>query len=64
MENASKALLIAAAVLIVILLVAFGVNVFNQSKNAGDATESASQIKGGINAGVSSLNTSLKNIKQ
>lgn len=63
MENASKALLIAAAVLIVILLVAFGVNVFNQSKNAGDATESAAQIKGGINAGVDSLNSTLKNIK-
>lgn len=32
MENSSKALLIAAAVLIVIILVAFGVKVFNSSK--------------------------------
>ena len=38
MENASKALLIAAAVLIVILLIAFGMRIMN---SAGDASTSA-----------------------
>lgn len=48
MENASKALLIAAAVLIVVLLIVFGVRVFNTSSDAGDAGEAASSIKSGI----------------
>ena len=34
MENASKALLIAAAVLIVILLIAFGMRIFNSSRTS------------------------------
>ena len=48
MENASKALLIAAAVLIVILLIAFGMNIFNQAKGAGDASGAADSIGTGI----------------
>lgn len=59
MENASKALLIAAAVLIVILLVAFGVNIFNQSKSAGNADEAATTIQTGINGAVTELQTGL-----
>lgn len=35
MENASKALLIAAAVLIVILIIAFGMRIFNSAGDAG-----------------------------
>ena len=60
MENASKALLIAAAVLIVILLIAFGVGIFNQSKNTGDATGTANEIKAGITAGTTSINEALQ----
>ena len=48
MENASKTLLIAAAILIVILLIAFGMNIFNQATNAGDADDTASTLKNGI----------------
>ena len=40
MENATKALLIAAAVLIVILLIAFGMKIFNST---GDTAKSATQ---------------------
>lgn len=63
MENASKALLIAAAVLIVILLIAFGMNVMNstsdvsgQAEQVGDAlstqtdgaaTDAITAIQGG-----------------
>ena len=36
MENASKALLIAAAILIVIILIAFGMNVLNSTGDVGD----------------------------
>lgn len=39
MENASKALLIAGSVLIVILLIAMGVRVFTSTKGTVDATE-------------------------
>ena len=46
MENASKALLIAASVLIVILLVALGMRIFNNSAGtaADDATATAQSI--------------------
>ena len=36
MENASKALLIAAAILIVIILIAFGMNVLNSTGDVGE----------------------------
>ena len=39
MENASKALLIAASVLIVILLIAMGVRLFNSTSGTADAVE-------------------------
>ena len=41
MENASKALLIAAGVLIVILLIAFGMSIFNST---GDTSAQAEQV--------------------
>jgi len=45
MENASKALLIAAAVLIVILVIAFAMRVFNSSgESAETAANSAKAI--------------------
>ena len=39
MENASKALLIAAAVLIVILLIAFGMRIFNSTSGTTDSLD-------------------------
>lgn len=45
MENASKALLIAAAVLIVILIIAFGMRIFN---SAGTSTDDAAEIGNAI----------------
>lgn len=39
MENATKALLIAAAVLIVILLIAFGMRIFNSTSDVGSRAE-------------------------
>lgn len=40
MENATKALLIAAAVLIVILLIAFGMRIFNSTGDASTQAQS------------------------
>ena len=45
MENATKALLIAAAVLIVILIIAFGMRIFNSTSGASSqAVDSGKQI--------------------
>ena len=43
MENASKALLIAAAVLIVILLIAFGMRILNSNDDTGEQADQAAQ---------------------
>lgn len=43
MENASKALLIAASVLIVILLIAFGMKIFNSTSGTGEQVEGVMQ---------------------
>lgn len=40
MENATKALLIAAAVLIVILLIAFGMKIMNSTSSTAQSAES------------------------
>lgn len=64
MENASKALLIAAAVLIVILLVAFGMRVFNTASSAGDAEEAANAISTGMNKATTQMSTSITNLLQ
>jgi len=51
MENASKALLIAGAVLIVILLISLGLVMYNASKGTTEsATETATQLKTGAEA--------------
>lgn len=43
MENASKALLIAAAVLIVILLIAFGMRILNSNDDTGEQADQVAQ---------------------
>ena len=48
MENASKALLIAAAVLIVVLLIAFGMRIFNNAQTGADVSGTATEIQQGI----------------
>ena len=40
MENASKALLIAAAVLVVILIIAFGMRIFNSTSDVSSQADS------------------------
>ncbi len=40
MENASKALLIAAAVLVVILIIAFGMRIFNSTSDVSGQADS------------------------
>ena len=55
MENASKALLIAAAVLIVILVIAFGMNIFNSAKTAGNAEDASSAISQGMSGATGKL---------
>ena len=59
MENASKALLIAAAVLIVILVIAFGMNIFNSAKTAGDAGDASSAISQGMSGTTGKLEQSM-----
>lgn len=43
MENATKALLIAAAVLVVILLIAFGMRIFNSTGDVSSQATSTGQ---------------------
>ena len=57
MENASKALLIAAAVLIVVLLIAFGMGIFNSATDSGDPQETANTLKDGIKNTTTSINS-------
>lgn len=58
MENASKALLIAAAVLIVILLIAFGMRIFNST---GDVSSQASQTGQQLTNSAQAASSSAKN---
>ena len=51
MENSSKALLIAAAVLIVILVITFAIKIFGSAKDSGDSSQIASELKSGTEAG-------------
>lgn len=46
MENATKALLIAASVLIVIVLIALGVGLLNSTNNTSDQAKNASNLLG------------------
>ena len=58
MENASKALLIAAAVLIVILLIAFGMRIFNST---GDVSSQATDTGKELTTQTQSATQSAKN---
>jgi len=64
MENASKALLIAAGILVVILLIAFGVGIFNTAKESGDASGASTAINAGISAGVTQLQQTIPGVQQ
>ena len=64
MENASKALLIAAGVLIVILLIAFGMSVFNSTGDtSADAAQVGSQITTQSGAAANATNSIIQGIK-
>lgn len=60
MENATKALLIAAAVLIVVLLIVFGVRIFNSAQQAGDTTQIDSSIETGITNATTQIQTDVQ----
>lgn len=63
MENATKALLIAAAVLIVILLIAFGMRIFNSTSDvSGQAQATGQQITDQANKAASTANNALSGL--
>ncbi len=60
MENASKALIIAGAILISILLISLGIIMYNASTGTTDqASNTASAMEEGAQAGVDSIRNSL-----
>lgn len=60
MENASKALIIAGAILISILLISLGIIMFNASKGTTDqANDTANAMEQGAQKGVNSIQNSL-----
>lgn len=60
MENASKALIIAGAILISILLISLGIIMFNSSKGTtGQAANTAGAMEAGAKAEVNSIRSSL-----
>ena len=61
MENATKALLIAAAILIVVLLIVFGVRIFSSAQQAGDTTQIDSSIETGITNATDQIKEVLEN---
>ena len=63
MENASKALIIAGAILISILLISLGIIAFNSSKSTPEqAGSTANQMEDGAKRGVNSIQNSLTNL--
>lgn len=63
MENASKALLIAAAVLIVILLIAFGVQILNSTDDvSGSAQEVGDQLTTQAGQASTAVNSALQGL--
>ena len=63
MENASKALLIAAEILIVIILIAFGMNVLNSTADVGgQAKNTGTAISAETGKAALAANTALKGI--
>lgn len=64
MENATKALLIAAAVLIVILLIAFGMRIFNSTSDvSGQAQETGKQISDQAGQAASTASNALSGLE-
>lgn len=60
MENATKALLIAAAVLIVILLIAFGMRIFTSTSDvSGQAGQTGAQLSTQTNSASTAANEAL-----
>lgn len=60
MENASKALIIAGAILISILLISLGIVMFNASKGTtAQASNTASTMEQGAQKGVTNIKESL-----
>ena len=63
MENATKALLIAAAVLIVILIIALGMRIFSSTNGAAEsATKTGNVITQKTNKAADTANTALQGI--
>lgn len=63
MENATKALLIAAAVLIVILLIAFGMRIFNSTSDvSGQAQDTGKKISNQTSQAASTANNALSGL--
>ncbi len=63
MENATKALLIAAAVLIVILLIAFGMRIFTSTSDvSGQADQTGKQLSTQTNSASTAANEALSGI--
>ena len=63
MENASKALLIAAAVLIVILLIAFGMRIFNSTSDvSGQASDTGKELSNQTSAAKNSAVNALSGL--
>lgn len=63
MENATKALLIAAAVLIVILLIAFGMRIFNSTSDvSGQATSTGTQLSNQTGVAADSASNALSGL--
>lgn len=63
MENASKALIIAGAILISILLISLGIIMFNSSKGTSDQAKNASAtMEKGAQEGVDKMNSTLNGI--
>lgn len=63
MENATKALLIAAAVLIAIVLIALGVRLLGSSNDAsGQAKNTAGAISNSTNSAVKDVTGALRNL--
>ena len=65
MEIATKALLIAAAVLIVILLIAFGMSIFNSTGDVADqATGTGNLLTQQTNAAGTAANNALQGLNK
>ena len=63
MENATKALLIAAAVLIVILLIAFGMRIFNSTSDvSGQAQSTGKAISNQTNTATTQATNALQGL--